>query len=127
MIEQILKLETGEKLFVNGVLGNPYEFNVLPFSGNISELSEFFCSGYSGLFVFSSCCRCNGAVTHELHSLGMSCDILATLKDLECEFDFTGVGVNCFCYYYEPSELVRNDAYYDMLFANCFSLLDAAY
>lgn len=126
MIERILKMETSERLFLNGVLGNPYEFNVLPFNGSLSELSELFCEGYSGLFVFARCYECNGTVFHELHSLGMSFDMSVTLKDLERETDAGYAGANRFCYYYEPSGLVRNDAYCDMLFAHSLSLSDIA-
>ena len=120
MIEQILKMETCEKFFINGVFGNPYEFNIHLFNGEYGTLSRLFCENYSGVYMLTRYSVSAGNSYHELLYCGISSDISKTLKEFECNKRLSSAGANCFCYYYEPSELVRNDVFFDLSSANSF-------
>lgn len=115
-IKDVLNLETAERYYIRGVLGNPYEFNVLPLTNDFSGVTERF-NGYEGVFVFTrrTVDVSTGSVSHKYLGCGCTDDIASVLRG---ENNITAraidIGANCLCYYYEPSAEVREITVYDI-------------
>lgn len=123
MTDEVLKLETKKRFILNGELGNPYEFNVLPYEGSLHEVSQKFCKNYPGVYVFIRCSIKEDIVScDELLFCGATDDISHDLQSKALEALLKENGGNALCYYYEPSEEIRIDAGHDILAANSFLL-----
>lgn len=115
-IEDVLKLETKERFYIRGVLGNPYEFNVLPLADDFSSVTENF-NGYEGVFLFTkrTVDASGGRALHKIIGCGCTDDIARILRgDGGITVRAIDSGANCMCYYYEPSAEVRKITVYDL-------------
>lgn len=121
MENRIFAMETAEHFVLCGKCGNHYEFNVFVFDGDI-ESAEKKMYGYPGVFILAQkVCTLKNNVTDFRHwYLGASDDIGKMLKNGSVQVVCSVAEVNCICYYYEPSEALRNDALRDISCANKF-------
>lgn len=111
--------ETEERFVVFGEYGNPYEFNILPIEGSLEKLADNFCEEYAGVFILVSTEHdANGNINHKMLHFGTTDSLPRTLRELSSNGCKAAETADCICYYYEPSELIRNDAKKDILAAN---------
>ena len=118
MINEILKLELPLRYNMRGEDDAVYDFNMLPFTSSLIDVADRFCDDYSGVYILAVCSGQGNPMKMEYLHCGSVGDMKKALYKHASEQSLDGA--NCLLYYYEPSELVRNDVHADILAANKF-------
>lgn len=98
--------EANEMFLVNSNSGAAYEFNIVPFNGNVAELKQRIGDVDAGIFLFIQ--KTEG---YKILHKGESCNIVQSIGAVD---ENAISSATHFCYVYEPAEHIRKEIVNDL-------------